>query len=373
MNNKKKPAIRKIVNVMLFLILVFSCIVIASFSVVSMNELLKSYTNFYSHAEKVEAVTELTSQAPDFSLLEKNINVQTNQTSKGKLHILNEAADSFESFIVKPAVYGEFALDSEMNYTYTARDFYVGSDSVDLLFINKLGYNTQTLEINVSSEETLEGLIKSTIDKVFSTVDGEVLWEDESVTELNYEKSIMLPKYQNESDVFSLRPAQYCDEPNKIKVAEQLTMALAVYRSLGLDYDQADNIMKQLELGTDDIIYYQDIIKEASRNKALNFNLLLKELLVYHKKITSVTDWEKKLDSITYSIQFDSGKTFHGLGFPPPSSNCLLYDYYAYWGRAIIKVDLEMWLYSFWLRRYKSETMDITHASIKILLELLDE
>lgn len=105
--------------------------------------------------------------------------------------------------------------------------------------------------------------------------------------------------------------------------------------------------------------------------KTINANILIKELLVYHDKITKISDWDKKLAEIANLKRLsNNAEEFHSAGFPLTTNACYMYaDATKVLGS---RDSLEQWLYSFWLQRYKQGIMDAVANILKMTDVLLN-
>ncbi len=96
------------------------------------------------------------------------------------------------------------------------------------------------------------------------------------------------------------------------------------------------------------------------------YQLFIEELLIYYDKVTQTDDWQEKFDTILAGNRWAISKatTYHTANFPVNEDPCYLKSN-LFMNNNGWDAGTEGWFYSFWIRRYKEENIEL----VKLVLE----
>lgn len=171
-----------------------------------------------------------------------------------------------------------------------------------------------------------------------------------------------------------------CEKHKKLHIAKAFSTHLIkkINKLPNIDFKKILNNLTHTELKKYGGTISSDLINSKEAGDLLL--LISGELLKYHEKIIETKNWRKKLKNIEFNknkhISFEGGVVFHKAGFPFPESPCYVSpvgfdDENGRLHYTEFDATLDAWLYSFWYRRFKEETFEITNLLINIVISTL--
>ena len=224
--------------------------------------------------------------------------------------------------------------------------------------------STQPRSTNIA---TLEAKILHTKKIISESIQGKVIWEDRNIAEPYSSRPIDVATFDDIMYVYP-NPAS-CKYDKDKDVIKQLATLLIYYDTSQIR--DPDNYIKTHAIDELKQSNALAALLDLLSNRRLYMKDLIGELISYHEKIISTTSWITLFNNST-NVRYDNGAWFHNKGFPDNEDSCRKLRYPAWGNGREVIVDPEGWLYSFWLRRYKAGTGEITITLLRMLSKTLD-
>lgn len=118
-----------------------------------------------------------------------------------------------------------------------------------------------------------------------------------------------------------------------------------------------------------------DKMRKIAKSEGFLFWPIINQLVLYHDKIQTKSDWQQDFDAILKNNHplGELISRFYEHGYPQSKHACFTQplaisatDGLGHtWAGS--RITLDEWFYSFWLRRYKEKTHDVTYVALKML------